>query len=139
MFNTRIWLIHNINFILLLKNLSHQKSENTSLVNVSFRWYCCRWWMKYTINLSSTNCHTTGSYLKSRYIRNIKAEWRRQVQLGRNDWSFYEWNNGWDSSIIQIIQIIIFKLSIFPKMLVINLVLFKHETANECRETFKQS
>ena len=67
----RTWLIHNMKILLYCCWRICLVRNKKIPVYVSFKWYCCRWWMKYTINLSSINCQTTWSYLKSSFIRSI--------------------------------------------------------------------
>ena len=65
LFKRRIWLIHKAKtiLILLLKNLSLQK------VWLVHWYYCCRWWMKYTFSLFSTNWLTTWSHFSRTVIQ----------------------------------------------------------------------
>ena len=54
-FNTRIWLIHNIKVIYCCWRTCLIRNQKI-LVYVSFRLFCCWWWW---INLSSRNSQTT--------------------------------------------------------------------------------
>ena len=78
-FNTRNWLIHNMKIIqywcwrtCLIRNqkilfIIALASQLLAGRYIYFRWYCCQWWMKYIINLFSTNYQTTWSYLRSSF------------------------------------------------------------------------
>ena len=65
LFKRRIWLIRKAKTI----NINTVVEELASSENIArtFWYYCCRWWMKYTFNLFSTNRLTTWSH----FIRTV--------------------------------------------------------------------